>query len=247
MTELETIQRAQMYMDKLAKGINPINDIPVPDDDAINNVRLSKCFAFVSSVLQRVIENGGFSQSTPVPSEKKVFNLPELRKKEFAFSDEPIPISEIARRINALIDMDTMQKITYQQIRAWLAASGILEDAATISGGRSKYPTDLGKSMGIFVERRNGTNGEYQVVLYDRSAQRFILDNIEVMIPMRIVTESPEMRGKPWTKDQEKQLVDLHNNGVSIPQIAYAMQRSSSGIRSRLKKLGLITDRSDKE
>ena len=130
MTELETIQRAQMFMDKLAKGIDPINDTPVPDDDAINNVRLSKCFAFVSSVLQRVIENGGSSQSAPVSSEKKVFDLPELRKKEFVFSDEPIPVSEIARRINALIDMDTMQKITYQQIRAWLAASGILEDGA---------------------------------------------------------------------------------------------------------------------
>lgn len=26
MTELETIQRAKMYMDKLAKGINPIRD-----------------------------------------------------------------------------------------------------------------------------------------------------------------------------------------------------------------------------
>ena len=161
-------------------------------------------------------------------------------------SDEPIPISEIVKRINSLIDVNAMDKITYQQIRAWLATNGILEDAATISGGRTKHPTYLGKSMGIFVEKRTGADGEYQVVLYNRSAQQFILDNIEAMSPMRIVTESPEMRGKPWTKEQEKQLIDMHNNGVPIPKIAYAMQRSSSGIRSRLKKLGLITDYSDK-
>ena len=197
MTELETIRRAKMYMDKLAKGINPINDTQVPENDTLNNVRLSKCFAFVSDILQRVVENGGLPQPALATSVKGTFCLPELRKKEFTFSDEPIPISEITKRINALIDVNTMQKITYQQIRAWLATNGILEDATTISGGRTKHPTDLGKSMGIFTERRTGADGEYQVVLYDKSAQQFILDNIDAIIPMRIVTESPEMRGKP--------------------------------------------------
>ena len=56
MTELETIQWAKMYMDKLAKGINPIDDTPVPENDAINNVRLSKCFAFVSDVLKGLLK-----------------------------------------------------------------------------------------------------------------------------------------------------------------------------------------------
>ena len=59
MTELEKIERAKMYMDKLANGINPIDDTVVPDDDLINNVRLSRCFFFVSDVLRQVIENGG--------------------------------------------------------------------------------------------------------------------------------------------------------------------------------------------
>ena len=68
MTELETIQRAKMYMDKLAKGINPIDDTPVPENDAINNVRLSKCFAFVSDVLKRIVENGGMPQPAAIAS-----------------------------------------------------------------------------------------------------------------------------------------------------------------------------------
>ena len=36
MTELETLERAKMYMEKLANGINPIDGIPVPDEDVIN-------------------------------------------------------------------------------------------------------------------------------------------------------------------------------------------------------------------
>lgn len=59
MTELEKIERARMYMDKLANGIDPIDDSAIPDGDVIHNVRLSRCFFFVSDVLRQVIENGG--------------------------------------------------------------------------------------------------------------------------------------------------------------------------------------------
>lgn len=44
MTELEILQRAKMYIDKMAKGINPLDDTAVKDDDIIKNVRISRCF-----------------------------------------------------------------------------------------------------------------------------------------------------------------------------------------------------------
>ena len=44
MTELEIMQRAKMYMDKLAQGIDPITDEEVPEDSVLNNVRLAQCF-----------------------------------------------------------------------------------------------------------------------------------------------------------------------------------------------------------
>ena len=59
MTELETMQRAKMYLDKLANGINPLTDQPTPDSDCINQVRISRCLFYVSDVLRKVIENGG--------------------------------------------------------------------------------------------------------------------------------------------------------------------------------------------
>ena len=47
MTELEKIVYAKTFIDKLANGINPINDTPIPEGDTVNNVRLSRCFFFV--------------------------------------------------------------------------------------------------------------------------------------------------------------------------------------------------------
>lgn len=40
MTELEMINRAKTYIDKLANGVNPLTDEPVSENDIVNNVRI---------------------------------------------------------------------------------------------------------------------------------------------------------------------------------------------------------------
>ena len=70
MTELETLERAKMYMEKLANGINPIDGSIIPEEEVINNVRLSRCFFYVADVLRQVIDNGG------VAKEKKINKIP---------------------------------------------------------------------------------------------------------------------------------------------------------------------------
>ena len=47
MTELEKLHKAKLYMDKLANGTDPITGADLPDDTALNNVRLSRCFFYV--------------------------------------------------------------------------------------------------------------------------------------------------------------------------------------------------------
>ena len=98
MTELETLQRAKMYMEKLANRINPIDGSPIPAEDIVNNVRLSRCFFYVADVLRQVIDNGGVTPQSK--AKKEVFSLPAEKRKDFAFSDEPITITEIVKRIH---------------------------------------------------------------------------------------------------------------------------------------------------
>ena len=65
MTELETMQRAKGYLDKLALGIDPLTGREVPEDSVLNNVRLARCFFYVSDVLERLISNGGQTERKP--------------------------------------------------------------------------------------------------------------------------------------------------------------------------------------
>lgn len=183
MTELEKIERAKVYLDKLANGIDPTDDSVVPDGEVINDVRLVRCFFFVSDVLRRIIENGGISKPVGDKSGKKLpLSIPFDQRSRFDYSEKPILISEIARRVNALVDTENMKKLNYSNILSWLTEIGMMESVLTSEGKRTKRPTRLGKENGISVEDRIGSKGPYQVVVYDRQAQHFIVDNLDSIL-----------------------------------------------------------------
>lgn len=235
MTELETLERARMYMEKLAKGINPIDGSVIPEEDVVNNVRLSRCFFYVADVLRQVIDNGGVA---PQKKQKKEhFALTVEKRTAFQFSDTPIPISEIARRINALIDEDAMKKLSYSAIRDWLVSLNMLEDTLNGEGKTVKSPTGRGEQMGIIREARMGQNGAYFVVVYNRAAQNFILDNLDAIIEYQ--SAMSENQGTAWSQEHDNCLMDLYHKGTPISEIAVTLKRNSGAVRKRLQKLGV--------
>ena len=174
MTEYEVLIHAKNYIDKMANGIDPLTDNPVPDSDLINNVRISRCLFYVSGVMQKAIESGMWAK--PVKHKKAEFTLSEEKAADFSFSEKPIPISEIVNRINALVNEDEMKKLQYKVVTTWLLARGILETYTNMFGKESKRPTPNGESLGIKLEMRNGASGPYYVTVYDIQAQHFIID-----------------------------------------------------------------------
>ncbi|MCH5324210.1 MAG: hypothetical protein J1E39_03250 [Eubacterium sp.] len=247
MTELEKMQRAKMYIDKLANGINPIDDTPASDTDIINNVRLSRCLFYVSDILRQVIENNGVIAKSKTT--KQPFSLPAEKITQFSFSPTPIPVSEIAKRINDLADLETCYKLKYSEITSWLIEIGALEEKVMPDGAKKKRPTVQGEELGILTEQRVGYNGNYTVVLYNREAQQFILDNIEVIVNYSDSKKKAavENKGQAWTPEEEECLVDLFNKNVPVSEIAATLKRSRGGIRARLKKLGFIDSSGDVE
>ena len=152
MTELGKIKRAKMYMDKLANGINPIDDTAAPDEDIINQVRLSRCFFFVSDVLRQVIENGGTKPNTVGKNYPKLpLKVSLEQRNRFVYSEIPITASEIAKRVNALVNEENRQKLTYDDISAWLIEIGMLEFTSALDGKRTRRPTESGIKNGISI------------------------------------------------------------------------------------------------
>ncbi len=182
MTEIETLIRAKTYIEKLANGINPIDDTVIPESDTLNNVRLSRCLFYVSDVLRQVIEDKEKPIVKKVAKENFYITFEEMQK--FEYSDVPISITEIAKRINALTDSDNMKKITYKNITDWLLSIEILEVSEKPNGKTTKMPTKHGSELGIITELRTGAQGVYTAVLYNRNAQQFVIDNIEAIVAL---------------------------------------------------------------
>ena len=245
MTELEKMQRAKMYIDKMANGIHPIDDTPAADSDMINNVRISRCLFYVSDILRQVIDNNGVIGK--VKSSKKAFFLSADSINNFSFSKTPISVSEITKRLNDLADLEVCHKLKHSAITNWLISIGALEIRELADGRNTKRPTEQGKELGISSEKRTSMNGEYVVVVYSRDAQQFILDNIEAIVAniSNVSTKKADNQGQAWTAAHEECLVDLFNKNVPVSEIAATLKRTETGIRARLKKLGLINNRSD--
>jgi len=175
-TELEKLERARLYIEQLANGIDPISGLELPDDSALNQVRLSRCFFYVAEVLGQAITK-----------EKKAAKIPLL---PFALPDElrgQIPIEpnrmimHFMGSINALIDETAMRKLKVTAFTNWLVEQGYLREDL-YNGKRRKVPTDKGRAAGITEEPRQGQFGSYTATLYDENAQQLIIAHLDEII-----------------------------------------------------------------
>lgn len=53
----------------------------------------------------------------------------------------------------------------------------------------------------------------------------------------------PEKAGKPWSEEDEAQLLDLYQSGASKKEICRTLQRTVTGVAARLVHLGVIDNR----
>ena len=175
MTELETMQRAKMYLDKLAQGINPITDEEVPEDSVLNNVRLARCFFYVSGVLDQLIANGGKVNK----SAKGDFYITEEELRRVKPSQEPILISQFLELVMNAIGDTERKRLSHTTITNWLILKGFLQKQEGPDGKSKRLPTPAGEQLGLTVGTREGQYGTYQAVYYSQGAQQFLLDHLQ--------------------------------------------------------------------
>lgn len=176
--DLELLKHAKEYISKMANGINPLNGEKVKDDDLINNIRISRCLFYVNDVLNDILVNRKKYSKKEV---KVPFKMSKDMLSRYNISDEYLSISKIAGKINALKNDDNMANLKGSDICLWLMSIGLLCEIEHGSK-KVKVPTDKGRSMGMITEHRITMYKEYDIVLYDRNMQEFIIDNFEYLL-----------------------------------------------------------------
>ena len=178
MTELETMQRAKMYLDKLSQGIDPITGSEVPAGDLLNNVRICRCLHYVSGVLEQVIANGGVvgkREGTP-------FVIDRRKMAGIRLTQNPVSLTEFTGNIVAGMGDPNMKRPSPKAITGWLTEKGLMELTTDPEGKQRRLPTEAGIRAGLSTAQRTGQNGAYLAVYYDANIQRLILDHLEEIL-----------------------------------------------------------------
>lgn len=179
MTELEQIEYAKMFIDKMANGINPLDNSKIKEDDLLNNIRISRCMFFVSNILKEVIDQGRLKK-TPV----KPLTLDTIDVERFVISSQPISITHLINNMNGIyLDAET-DKIKRTHLTSWFLSKGLLEEKLEDNKKRN-LPTELGKQYGISCEVRVNRQGiSYNAVLYDERMQKIVKSRIPEIVKM---------------------------------------------------------------
>ena len=139
---------------------------------------IDKCVAQANERLARRkarAESGEMGRSG-----KEKFHVTEEQIKNYPTDEAPVPVSEIARRLNDLLPQDSnVEKIYFKTIRDWFVSQNYLEEKKNALGKIFFVPTETGSQNGIVTESRVGKNGEnYDAVLYNGVAQKLVLDHV---------------------------------------------------------------------
>ena len=249
MTDLETMKYAKMWLEKLANGINPLTDEPIPESECVNQVRISRCLFYSANIIGKVIDNNGMV-GYQKKTRKEPFSISKEQLSKYVYDETPILVGAIAEKINMLTDLINHSKLRSASINTFLLNKGLLEERMSSNDRKYKVPTNQGYHLGISREERTGEKGTFFVNLFNKSAQKFIIDHIDEIIEINNVyrdqkDDRGELQGAAWSRDHEEILVDLFKKNVPVSEIAITLKRSETGIRAKLKKLGLIEHRSD--
>lgn len=173
MTELDTIKRAKMYLEKLSCGIDPLTDTPIPPGEVAATPRMQKCFQYVTGLLTQIIDHDG----------RIGVIWTEDVSARYTFPEAPVTITEFVRQMNALVEIPFYTKLCYRHIVHWLLSIGAMEEVERSDGKYVRVPTEQGMSLGIHQQTRTGRGGRvYTSVVYDQDAQQFLLDNLETIL-----------------------------------------------------------------
>lgn len=173
MDERQKLFIAQDWVRKLANGINPLNGNAVKEDDIVNDVHVSRCLFYVADILGKCSER----KTIAYILRNNAFDPAAVQRDRYHYVDA-ISIAPFAQEIEKLIPED-MEAISYKSIVQWLTQKGLLLESEPDRNGRTyKIPSEEGRKVGIYTEDRENNGGHYLITLYNREAQKYILEHL---------------------------------------------------------------------
>ncbi len=147
----------------------------------VGQVKLDKYGLRFLKTIKNYAENAPEESEKPTPEKGTPEQDIILDPQNIEKTDEPVPVSQIADRINCELIQKGYKKITAAKLNDWLLRMELLK--IQNSGGQSfKVATEKGHEIGILTHDRIIRNAPVKVNVYNQEAQKYIIDRVDMII-----------------------------------------------------------------
>ena len=178
--DLEKVETALTFVERIADGKNPINNDMADADDVMNDPIIIRSMFFVKDVLAELKDNNGIIGKTG-GNKKKEFPIETLDS--FRYS-EVKTITRLTEQLNSGIDESVYKKLSYRTITDWLKKEGyLIETEDSKLGKKVTLTTEKAQAIGITHSLQTSMSGNsYYRIEYDRTAQEIVVQNLPSML-----------------------------------------------------------------
>ena len=178
--EQAKLEIAIKYVERLADGCNPVNNIPLENDDILNNPNIIRCMYFVKDVLEEVQRNGGMIGGKA--GKEPVVPFPIEILDSFTYVEDK-SITHVLNQIYEPIADMNVKKVSVTKVTAALKEEGYLLDEPNPETGKTrKVPSTKGKAVGIYMLEREYNGRMYESVTYNKNAQEYVVQLIRKLV-----------------------------------------------------------------
>lgn len=179
--DMNKLEVALIYVQRMSEGNNPVTNQPAAEEDVLNNPNVIRCMYFIRDVLAQVKDNKGVIGGRPSRAKKNPFPFETLENFRY---ERDTSISYLMKQIGELAGDDNTKSPGTKAVTDYLKNMEYLREEVN-PRNNYKIPciTEKGKRIGLYLEHRTSVNGnEYDIVMYSRQAQEFIVKNLERIV-----------------------------------------------------------------
>ena len=174
--EQSKLDVAIKYVERIAEGHNPVNNIPLENDDVLNNPNIIRCMYFIKDVLEEVRRNDGIIGGKS--SKEPTLPYPTEILDNFTYSEDKSITHVLNQIYEPIVDMN-VKKVSVTKVTAALKEEGYLLDEPNPETGKTrKVPSIKGRELGIYIVEREYNGRMYESVTYNRNAQEYVVNLI---------------------------------------------------------------------
>lgn len=176
------LEVAIKYVERIADGCNPVNNVPLENDSVLNNPNIIRCMYFIKEVLEEVQINGGTVGGKQGKKSESMLPFPIEILDSFTYREDK-SITHVLSQIYEPIAEMNVKKVSVTKVTTALKEEGYLLDEPSPETGKTrKVPSERGKELGIYMIEREFNGRAYQSVVYNREAQEYVVSLIRRMV-----------------------------------------------------------------